>query len=73
MQKLIESGREDQKDYIISKLERMSPQIERDVFGNYVVQKVFEKCTDPQRMRMFNKLKGYLVDLSKNSYGCRVV
>lgn len=34
---MLESGTGEQKELIVQKLERISPQIQKDVFGNYVV------------------------------------
>ncbi|CAK89590.1 unnamed protein product (macronuclear) [Paramecium tetraurelia] len=74
LQKLIESGTPEQQLLIVQKLERISPQIEKDVFGNYVVQKIFDSSGDVKlKSRMFNKLKTHFYDLSKNPFGCRVM
>ncbi|CAD8201088.1 unnamed protein product [Paramecium octaurelia] len=74
LQKLIESGTPEQQLLIVQKLERISPQIQKDVFGNYVVQKIFDSCGDVKlKTRMFNKLKTHFYDLSKNPFGCRVM
>ncbi|CAD8078678.1 unnamed protein product [Paramecium sonneborni] len=73
LQKMLESGTLEQKELISQKLERISPQIEKDVFGNYVVQKIFECTNQKLQLRMFNKLKSHFYDLSKNNFGCRVM
>ncbi|CAD8081273.1 unnamed protein product [Paramecium sonneborni] len=73
LQKILESGSNDQKELIVQKLENASPQVEKDIFGNYVVQKVFECNDNKLQLRMFNKLKPHFYDLSKNTYGCRVI
>lgn len=44
-----------------------------DVFGNYVVQKLFEYGTDHQRATLAEQLLGSVFKLTKSMYGCRVV
>ena len=44
-----------------------------DPFGNYVVQKVAERCGPSERASLFAQLKGDLYALSIHTYGCRVV
>jgi NifU-like protein involved in Fe-S cluster formation len=44
-----------------------------DVFGNYVIQKLFEHGDQNQKKILANKMKGRVLDLSLQMYGCRVV
>jgi hypothetical protein len=44
-----------------------------DVFGNYVLQKLFEYGTPDQCETLASLLKGQAVQLSMQMYGCRVV
>lgn len=44
-----------------------------DVFGNYVVQKLFEHGTQLQKKLLAQAMKGKVYDLSLNQYGCRVL
>ncbi|KAJ7172428.1 armadillo-type protein [Mycena filopes] len=48
-------------------------QLIQDVFGNYVIQKLFEHGSQMQKTLIANTMEGHLVYLSKNLYGCRVV
>ncbi len=48
-------------------------QLMTDVFGNYVVQKLFEHGTDEQRAILAEQLLGNVLKLTKSMYGCRVV
>ncbi|CAD8067385.1 unnamed protein product [Paramecium primaurelia] len=73
LQKMLETGSNEQKELIVQKLERHSPQIEQDIFGNYVVQKIFECTNNKLQYRIFIKLKPHFYDLSKNTFGCRVM
>ena len=43
-----------------------------DVFGNYVVQKLFEVCDQSQKQEIGNKMEGNVFRLSMEMYGCRV-
>ncbi|KAF3770506.1 hypothetical protein M406DRAFT_239908, partial [Cryphonectria parasitica EP155] len=44
-----------------------------DVFGNYVVQQLFEHGTMVQKKLLAGKMKGHVVQLSTQLYGCRCV
>ncbi|KAJ7109396.1 armadillo-type protein [Mycena epipterygia] len=48
-------------------------QLIQDVFGNYVIQKLFEHGTQVQKTVLANTMEGHVVYLSSNLYGCRVV
>jgi hypothetical protein len=43
-----------------------------DVFGNYVIQKLFEVCDQSQKAEIGNKMEGNVFKLSMEMYGCRV-
>jgi hypothetical protein len=43
-----------------------------DVFGNYVVQKLFEVCDQTQKVDIAGKMEGNVFKLSMEMYGCRV-
>ncbi|KAJ7920083.1 armadillo-type protein, partial [Mycena leptocephala] len=45
----------------------------QDVFGNYVIQKLFEHGTQPQKILRANIMEGHVLHLSSNLYGCRVI
>ncbi|KNZ71768.1 Pumilio like protein [Termitomyces sp. J132] len=44
-----------------------------DVFGNYVIQKLFEHGTQVQKIRLAQTMEGRIHGLSQQMYGCRVV
>lgn len=48
-------------------------QLMQDVFGNYVVQKLFEYGSQPQRALLAATMKGRILQLALDMYGCRVV
>lgn len=43
-----------------------------DVFGNYVIQKFFEFGSESQIKGLANGMKGHVLSLSMQMYGCRV-
>jgi hypothetical protein len=43
-----------------------------DVFGNYVIQKLFEVCDQSQKSEIAAKMEGNVYKLSMEVYGCRV-
>lgn len=44
-----------------------------DVFGNYVVQQLFEHGTMVQKKLLAQKMQGHVAQLSAQLYGCRCV
>ncbi|KAF8636458.1 hypothetical protein AX17_003274 [Amanita inopinata Kibby_2008] len=48
-------------------------QLVQDVFGNYVIQKLFEHGTQVQKTLLANTMEGHILALSLQMYGCRVV
>ncbi|KAI0749085.1 ARM repeat-containing protein, partial [Fomes fomentarius] len=48
-------------------------QLMQDIFGNYVVQTMFEYGTAAQKGRLVNTMEGQVLGLSLQMYGCRVV
>ncbi|KAJ7632638.1 armadillo-type protein [Roridomyces roridus] len=48
-------------------------QLIQDVFGNYVIQKLFEHGAQAQKTVLVQAMAGSVLYLSSNLYGCRVV
>ncbi|KAI9571535.1 ARM repeat-containing protein [Boletus coccyginus] len=48
-------------------------QLIQDVFGNYVIQKLFEHGTQVQKTVLASTMEGHILPLSLQMYGCRVV
>lgn len=44
-----------------------------DVFGNYVIQKFFEHGSTEQKNRLASAIKGNVLNLALQMYGCRVI
>lgn len=83
------SGDQHGSRFIQQKLEQASPEemqmvfdetmpahalsLTQDVFGNYVIQKLFEFGTAAQRGQLAQAMEGHILQLSLQMYGCRVV
>ena len=48
-------------------------QLMTDVFGNYVIQKLFEHGNQVQKRVLAEQMKNHVMELSMQMYGCRVV
>jgi mRNA-binding protein PUF3 len=44
-----------------------------DVFGNYVIQKLFEHGNQVQKRVLAEQMRNHVNELSVQMYGCRVV
>lgn len=44
-----------------------------DVFGNYVIQKFFEFGTTEQKQLLAQNVRGHVLPLALQMYGCRVI
>ena len=44
-----------------------------DVFGNYVIQKFFEFGTQEQKQTLAQRIRGHVLSLALQMYGCRVI
>lgn len=44
-----------------------------DVFGNYVIQKFFEFGTQEQKQTLAQRVRGHVLPLALQMYGCRVI
>lgn len=46
----------------------------KDVFGNYVIQKIFDNNIDNDKItRIMKSLEGHIQELTLHMYGCRVI
>eukprot|EP01059_Diplonema_ambulator_P001769 TRINITY_DN1148_c0_g1_i2.p1 TRINITY_DN1148_c0_g1~~TRINITY_DN1148_c0_g1_i2.p1 ORF type:complete len:646 (+),score=195.01 TRINITY_DN1148_c0_g1_i2:43-1980(+) len=67
-----EQGRQ-QLDCVFGELLPEALQLMTDVFGNYVIQKLLEYGADHHRVHLVRVMQGCVVELTKQTYGCRVV
>ena len=74
IQQKLESATSDEKEIIFNEIvPHNALQLVQDVFGNYVIQKLFEYGTQIQKTALANTMDGHVLQLSLQMYGCRVV
>ena len=73
IQQKLESANSDEKDQIFTEICPNAVALMKDVFGNYVIQKLFEHGSQVQKRILADKMKGQVVTLSVQMYACRVV
>lgn len=74
IQQKLESATSDEKEIIFNEIvPHNALQLVQDVFGNYVIQKLFEYGTQIQKTALANTMEGHVLQLSLQMYGCRVV
>ena len=73
IQQQMESASEEEKADVFAEIECSAALLMSDLFGNYVIQKFFEFGNAQQIQLLCNLLKGNIVPLSFQTYGCRVV
>lgn len=72
-QEKLDSASRAEKDMVFTELVPSARSLMTDVFGNYVIQKMFEHGTDDQRAVLASQMEGQILALSLGTYGCRVV
>ncbi|KAJ3489071.1 hypothetical protein NLI96_g2381 [Meripilus lineatus] len=74
IQQKLETATTDEKQRVFDEVvpQHALPLIQ-DVFGNYVIQKLFEHGTSHQRSQLATCMDGHILTLSLQMYGCRVV
>ncbi|KAG6866930.1 hypothetical protein C0991_003846 [Blastosporella zonata] len=74
IQQKLETATSEEKHIIFEEVvPSNAPALMVDVFGNYVIQKIFEHGTQAQRLRLAQAMEGRIHDLATQMYGCRVV
>lgn len=73
IQQRLEVCDDDEKQLVFEEILPVSLPLMTDVFGNYVLQKLFEYGTPDQCEQLGLLLAGQAVQLSMQMYGCRVV
>jgi pumilio RNA-binding family len=74
IQQRLEIADETEKALLLDELLSSIKRIRNDVFGNYVVQKLFQHGSSEAKAKLFRQaLLGEVIPLSKMIYGCRVV
>jgi mRNA-binding protein PUF3 len=58
---------------VFAEIEPNAIPLMEDVFGNYVLQKLFEYGDQVQKKKLANAMKGKVIKLSMQNFACRVV
>ncbi|CAD8157000.1 unnamed protein product [Paramecium pentaurelia] len=73
LQKIFDNGTPLQRSMIFETIEKNLIKTSKDLFGNYLVQKIFLSGEKQWKFSLFYQLKGHFVELSKNQYASRVI
>ena len=73
IQQKLEEATDTDKQLVFDEILPNAHSLMKDVFGNYVVQKLFEFGTHEQRSTLASLLVGQAVPLALQMYGCRVI
>ncbi|XP_051181052.1 uncharacterized protein [Lolium perenne] len=76
LQQVFAQGTEEDIEKVFSEIIDHIGELMVDPFGNYLVQKLLERCSDDQRMRILcevTKMPGKLIAVSCNMHGTRAV
>ncbi|TFK42565.1 armadillo-type protein [Crucibulum laeve] len=74
IQQKLESASSEERQAIFDEIApNYTLRLMQDVFGNYVIQKVFEFGTQAQKDILATAMEGHVLQLTLQVYGCRVV
>ncbi|KAH7103882.1 ARM repeat-containing protein [Auriculariales sp. MPI-PUGE-AT-0066] len=74
IQQKLEASTTEEKQVVFDEIVPSSAlQLIQDVFGNYVIQKLFEHGSPVQKTALAKTMEGHILQLSLQMYGCRVV
>jgi len=73
LQMKLGEGREDILDKIFEAVLPETVKLAKDVFGNFVIQRLLEKGSSQQKSTLASKMSSEIVDLACNKYACRVI
>lgn len=72
IQQKLDHATEEKRKKLLQEIEPDIYALMSDVFGNYVVQKLFEVCDQQEKATLAGKMEGHVLELSHQVYGCRV-
>lgn len=73
IQQKLERASTAEKDLVFREILPSSHTLMTDVFGNYVIQKFFEFGTMDHKLAFAQRLRGNVLSLALQMYGCRVI
>lgn len=73
IQQKLESATDADRQLVFVEVFPHAIELTTDVFGNYVIQKFFEHGSFEQKHALAENMKGKILALSLQMYGCRVV
>ncbi|EIM90053.1 ARM repeat-containing protein [Stereum hirsutum FP-91666 SS1] len=74
IQQKLESASSEEKQFVFDEIVPSNAlALIQDVFGNYVIQKLFEHGTQVQKTVLATSMETHILSLSLQMYGCRVV
>lgn len=73
IQRKLEGCSDTEKDMVFTEVFKEALGLMTDVFGNYVIQKLFEHGLSRHRKMLACVLKGNVLSLTLQTYGCRVI
>lgn len=73
IQHKLETANSDEKEQVFKEIKPNALPLMKDVYGNYVVQKLFEHGSQVQKKILAGIMEGNVADLAIQMYGCRVV
>lgn len=73
IQELIKKASSDDRDRVFQEIKDNAIALMKDVYGNYVIQMLFEYGTQMHKKALVMSMKGQIYELSVHIYGCRVI
>eukprot|EP01065_Artemidia_motanka_P018961 TRINITY_DN2235_c1_g1_i6.p1 TRINITY_DN2235_c1_g1~~TRINITY_DN2235_c1_g1_i6.p1 ORF type:complete len:806 (+),score=222.08 TRINITY_DN2235_c1_g1_i6:167-2584(+) len=73
LQKKLESSTPQECDAVCQEILPAAVDLMKNVFGNYVLQRLLEHCSVTMRKALAGCIKGHVIELSMHTYGCRIV
>jgi pumilio RNA-binding family len=73
IKKKIESDKVEEKKMVLYEIIKDEYSIMKDVFGKYVIKKLFEFGKNEKKNKLEKKVRGNVLKLELKMYGCRVI
>ena len=73
IQQKLERATPAEKQMVFNEILSAAYSLMTDVFGNYVIQKFFEFGTSEQKQTLAQRVRGHVLPLALQMYGCRVI